>query len=114
VEGSDLACWIVEHRGCLDRAEANWLERLVEFDRSGEWALDGQLCCGSWLAWRAGMARSTAFEKLRVAHSLARRPIIAEAFKDGTLSYSAVRAITRMDDPDPGVSAGGSTGRARS
>ena len=49
------------------------------------------------------MARSTAFEKLRVAHELARRPIVAEAFDQGRLSYSAVRAITRLERPDPDV-----------
>jgi hypothetical protein len=51
------------------------------------------------------MARSTAFEKLRVAHELERRPVIAEAFRQGRLSYSAVRAMTRLDRPDPEVDA---------
>jgi hypothetical protein len=49
------------------------------------------------------MARSTAFEKLRVAHELTRRPVVAEAFRRGELSYSAVRTLTRMDRPDPEV-----------
>jgi hypothetical protein len=49
------------------------------------------------------MARSTAFEELRVAHQLARRPSVADAFRHGRLSYSAVRAITRMDRPAPEV-----------
>ena len=100
---SDVAAWLVAQRAGLDRAEAAWLERLAEFDRLGLWALDGHFCCATWLVWRLNMARSTAFEKLRVAHELVRRPIIAEAFRDGRLSYSAVRAITRMDRPDEGV-----------
>jgi hypothetical protein len=49
------------------------------------------------------MARSTAFEKLRVAHELERRPIVAEAFRQDGLSYSAVRTLTRLDRPDPEV-----------
>ena len=53
--------------------------------------------------WRTQMARSTAFEKLRVAHEMFRRPIIAEAFRKGTLSYSAVRVITRMERPSTDV-----------
>lgn len=97
--------WLVEHRAELDRAEALWLERLAEFDRSGAWALDGHLSCVSWLCWNTGMGRSTAFEKLRVGHELSRRPVIADAFKRGDLSYSAVRALTRMDRPDPEVDA---------
>ncbi len=49
------------------------------------------------------IARSTAFDKLRVAHELARRPVVAEAFREGRLSYSAVRAITRLDQSDPAL-----------
>ena len=44
--------WLIEHRMEMDRAEAVWLERLVQFDRDGLWALDGQLSCVSWLVWR--------------------------------------------------------------
>ena len=99
----DEGRWLVEHRMEMDRAEAMWLERLADFDRDGLWALDGQLSCVSWLVWRTNMARSTAFEKLRVAYELVRRPVIAEVFSEGRLSYSAVRAITRMDRPDPDV-----------
>jgi hypothetical protein len=99
----DEGRWLIEHRIEMDRAEAAWLERLADFDRDGLWALDGHLCCAAWLVWRMNMARSTAFEKLRVAHELARRPIVAEAFREGRLSYSAVRVITRVDRPDPDV-----------
>jgi hypothetical protein len=95
--------WLIEHRADMDRAEARWLQRLAQFDRDGLWALDGQLSCAGWLVWRTRMARSTAFEKLRVAHELERRPIVAEAFQQGRLSYSAVRAMTRLDRPDPAV-----------
>jgi hypothetical protein len=95
--------WLIEHRADMDRAEAVWLQRLAQFDQDGLWALDGQFCCATWLVWRTNMARSTAFEKLRVAHELRRRPIVAEAFAQGRLSYSAVRALTRLDRPDPEV-----------
>jgi hypothetical protein len=49
------------------------------------------------------MGRATAFEKLRVAHELRRRPVLAAAFESGAVGYSAVRAITRLDGPDPAV-----------
>jgi hypothetical protein len=101
----DLGGWLVEQRSVMERAEARWLERLARFDRDGGWAADGQTSCVSWLVWRTGMARSTAFDKLRVAHELARRPLLAHAFGAGRLSYSAVRAITRLDRPDPAVDA---------
>lgn len=99
----DEGRWLIEHRVEMDRAEAVWLEKLAEFDRNGLWEVDGHFSCATWLVWRLKMARSTAFEKLRVAHELARRPVVAAAFREGRLSYSAVRAITRMDRPDPDV-----------
>ncbi len=99
----DIGQWLIEHRAEMDRAEAVWLEQLAEFDRDGLWAMDGQFSCVGWLVWRTNMARSTAFEKVRVAHELERRPVVAEAFRQGRLSYSAARAITRMDRPDPDV-----------
>jgi hypothetical protein len=94
---------LIEHRVEMDRAEVAWLARLAEFDRDGLWALDGQTCCAGWLVWRTNMARSTPFEKLRVAHEPARRPVVADAYRAGRLSYSAVRAITRLERPDPEV-----------
>ena len=67
------------------------------------WRLDGQLSCVDWLMWRTRMARATAYEKLRIAHELRRRPAVRAAFADGRLSYSAARVITRIDGPDPEV-----------
>src|SRR5436305_2690963 len=93
---SELGKAVVSGRRCLDAGEAEWLAGLVEFDRSGLWALDGHTCCVSWLVDQCGMRRSTAKEKLRVAYELARRPVVAEAFARGEVSYSKIRAITRI------------------
>jgi len=70
----DVSTWLVEHRADLDRGEAEWLDRLAEFDRDGLWALDGHFCCATWLVWRTNMARSTAFEKLRIVSGSGSRP----------------------------------------
>ncbi len=99
----DRGAWLVEHRWAMDRGESSWLAALGEFDAGQGWAADRQLSGAAWLMWRTGMARPTAYEKLRTAGQLRRRPIVAAAFADGRLSYSAVRAVTRMDDPDPDV-----------
>jgi hypothetical protein len=98
-----VGTWLVAHRWEIDRGELGWLEALADFDRAQGWVADGQLCCADWLMWRTKMARATAFEKLRIAHELRRRPLIRDAFADGRLSYSAVRVITRIDRPDPEV-----------
>jgi hypothetical protein len=89
----------------MDRGEACWLDALAAWDREQGWALDGQLSAADWLMWRAKMSRATAYEKLRIAHELLVRPVIAAAFLAGRLSYSAVRVITRIADPDPEVDA---------
>jgi hypothetical protein len=64
-------------------------------DRFGfkKWAFES---CAEWLAWRAGLALSTAREKVRTAHALRTLPAIAAAFEAGRLSYSKVKALTRV------------------
>ncbi len=52
--------------------------------------------CAEWLAWRSGISLSAAREKVRTAHALRQLPAIAAAFADGRLSYSKVRALTRV------------------
>lgn len=94
----DERVWLLEQRRALDRGEAVWLARLGDFDASGGWAADGQLSCVDWLVWFAKLGRSTAFDKLRVARQLRRRPVLAEAYRAGRLSYSALRAICRAED----------------
>src|SRR5256714_487584 len=91
---------LVAARRRLDAQEAEWFTALAEFDYRGGWAMDGHLSCVSWLVHFCGMARPTAKDKLRVALQLARRPVLAQAHAAGELSYSKVRALTRIDDAD--------------
>jgi hypothetical protein len=37
--------------------------------------------CVDWVVWRVGLVRSTAKEKLRVAHEIRRRAIVRDAFE---------------------------------
>jgi hypothetical protein len=92
-------------RGLIDQGEAAWLHLLADFDRHELWRLDGQASCVDWLVLRTGLASGTAYEKRRIAQELDRRPLLAEAFDAGEISYSAARAISRLDDPDPEVDA---------
>jgi hypothetical protein len=52
--------------------------------------------CAEWLAWRSEIGLSAAREKVRTAHALRALPAIAAAFAEGRLSYSKVRALTRV------------------
>jgi hypothetical protein len=64
-------------------------------DRFG-WKKWGHKSCAEWLAWRCGITQSTAREKVRTAHALRGLPAIAAAFAEGRLTYSKVRALTRV------------------
>ncbi len=77
-----------------------FLQLLAEFDDRGGWCGDGIRSCAHWLSWRAGMSVRTGAERLRVAHALRNLPRITEAFATGKLSYSKVRAITRITGTD--------------
>jgi hypothetical protein len=64
-------------------------------DRFG-WTKWSFKCCADWLAWRTGISPSAAREKVRTAHALRALPAISAAFAEGRLSYSKVRALTRV------------------
>src|SRR5688572_28059921 len=67
-----------------------------EFDDRFGWKKWNCKTCAEWLAWRSDIGLSAAREKLRTAHALRSLPAISAAFADGRLSYSKVRALTRV------------------
>ena len=67
-----------------------------EFDERFGWAKWGCASCADWLAWRCGISPGAAREKVRTANSLRELLAISAAFADGKLSYSKVRALTRV------------------
>jgi hypothetical protein len=84
----------------IDAATHRLLTLIREFDRARGWDQQGALSCAHWLSWRIGMDLGAAREKVRVAHRLAELPLIDEALRRGELSYSKVRAMTRVATPD--------------
>ncbi len=95
-----LEAVLTEAAGHLAAAECRFLLALAAYDRRDGWREWGCRTCADWLSWRCGIDLRTAQEKLRVAHALALFPRIAEEFAQGRLSYSKVRALTRMAGPD--------------
>jgi hypothetical protein len=73
---------------------------LRSFDEGGGWAISGSRSCASWLSWRTGLGRGPANERMRIARALAELPLIEQAFSTGELSYSKVRALTRVADAE--------------
>ncbi|MEX1006366.1 MAG: DUF222 domain-containing protein [Acidimicrobiia bacterium] len=84
----------------LTAAECRWLLLVAEFDRREAWLQWGCRTCAFWLNWKCGLDIRSAQEKLRVARALDALPLVTEAFAAGRLSYSKVRAITRIATPE--------------
>lgn len=83
----------------LAAASARWLALLAELVVRDIWADQGARTPGQWLSWKVGLAPSTAREQVRVALRLRELPLIRARFEAGELSYSKVRALTRIAVP---------------
>ena len=90
---------IAELSAHLDAATAHLLDLIREFDTGGGWNT-GFCSCAAWLTWRVGLDRGAARERVRVARALGTLPRLAQALARGELSYSKVRALTRVATPD--------------
>jgi hypothetical protein len=73
-----------------------WLA--AEFADSGEWAFDGSPSAAHWIADVGDIEVCTAREWIRIGRLLRQLPRTAAAFASGDLSYSKVRALTRVAD----------------
>ncbi len=91
-----LEAQIMELWGHINAATAHFLELVAEFDRRQGWAQHGMASCAQWLGWQCGIGRVAATEKVRTARALESLPKISAAFGEGRLSYSKVRALTRV------------------
>ncbi len=80
----------------LAAADFHFLEMIAEFDRRKGWKSWGLSSCADWLASACAISPATARERVRVARSLEGLPLTSELFRAGKLSYSKVRAITRV------------------
>ena len=88
---------IAELSARIDAATYELLCYLHQFNRQHGW--EGFRSCAHWLNWRTGLDLGTAREKLRVAAALAELPHVSAAMACGRLSYSKVRALTRVAAP---------------
>ena len=83
------------------RIQAATYELLVlirEFDADIGWT--GWNSASQWLSWRTGLAPGAAREHVRVAHALENLPKLSDAMRRGQVSYSKVRAVTRVATPE--------------
>src|SRR5437660_3770248 len=90
---------IAELSAHLDAATARLLDLIREFDARDGWN-HGFSSCAAWLTWRVGLAPGAAREHVRVARALGALPLLAQALARAELSYSKVRALTRVATPE--------------
>ena len=79
------------------RIQAATYELLVlirQFDERNGWSSCAS--CAHWLSWRTGLAPGAAREHVRVARALGNLARLSDAMRRGVVSYSKVRAVTRV------------------
>ncbi len=86
--------------GEITAATREFLRAVAACDAHCDWAEAGFASCADWLAWRLGVSRMTASEKVRAARALETLPLISDAMDRGELSFSKVRALTRVATPE--------------
>ncbi|MFT5118805.1 MAG: hypothetical protein ACI9NY_002347 [Kiritimatiellia bacterium] len=91
-----LADKITTLAGQINAATYRFIKMIAEFDRRKAWEGPGIRSCAYWLAWKSGLDITVAREKVRVAKALDGLPKTNAAFEKGELSYSKVRAMTRV------------------
>jgi len=84
----------------INAASYRLLQLVAELDDEEPWGSWGLTSCAHWLNWRCGIGMNAAREKVRVAHALKQLPLISASFATGELSFSKVRAVTRVADPE--------------
>ena len=89
---------IAELSARIQAATHELLVLIREFDEQEGW--DGCLTCAHWLSWRAGLSPGAAREHVRVARALGELPKLSDAMRRGKVSYSKVRAVTRVATPE--------------
>ena len=94
-----LEAEITHLAGHLAAAECRWMLLIAEFDRRAGYEQWGCRSSSHWLNWHCGLDLRAARDRVRTARALETLPGMTDAFASGTLSYSKVRALTRVATP---------------
>jgi len=97
---SDLGDEIATLAAHIHAATQRFLALIAEFDRRRGWELDGNRSCAHWLSYRTGIDLGACREKVRTALALDALPETRAAMARGELSFSAVRALSRVATPE--------------
>lgn len=99
-ESQRLADQIRHLAAGMSTAAARMLALIADFDRREAWRGWGCASTAAWLCWQCDMSVMTAREHVRVARALASLPVLGRALEAGELSYTKVRALTRIAIPE--------------
>ena len=94
----------------INLADWRFVKLIAAMDRTRGWREGGYCNLGNWLDHRCGLGPCAARERIRIGRALERLPRIDAAFREGVISYSKVRAITRVGDAGDRRDAAGDRG----
>jgi hypothetical protein len=83
----------------ISAATCVFLLAVGEYEQRRAWERWECRSMSHWLSWRCGISPVTARQQVRVAVALRELPTVRTEFAAGRLSYSQVRAITRVATP---------------
>src|SRR6266508_5531491 len=95
-----LEACVSELAAHLAAATCRFLLMVGELDRRRAWAEWGMASCAHWLSWHCALGIGAAREHIRVARALQQLPLLTAEFAAGRLSYSKMRALTRIATPE--------------
>ena len=84
----------------IHAANHRLLTLIARFDALGGWAPGGFRSCAHWLMFHTGLDLGAAREHVRVARALESLPETSASMARGELSFSKVRAITRIAEAE--------------
>jgi hypothetical protein len=84
----------------LHAVEHRFLTLVAEYDRLGGWELGGHRSSAHWLAFRTGFDLGACRERVRAARALVNLPLASASMSRGELSFSKVRALSRVATPE--------------
>ena len=103
VEGAQgdtfAACDVIDARKLLDELELTWLESLGQADVEGVGVESGCRSTGSWLALHTTSRVTEGHRDVALARKLRLMPAVVEAMREGVVSFSQARILTRAVNP---------------
>jgi len=91
---------LAKKRQELDALEAEWLAEVREFDRSGDWRVDGFLNAASAIRTVCRMNHGVARGYVELARKLEQLPEVADAFGRGEISSRHAAVIATAHTPE--------------